>query len=227
MSCLHEAELPLIRSFEIFMKPVMWGRLLKSRKKIAIPSIVFMEIWVVFPNSHQLRSARQTTRKLLTVIHVIESAQQHFWTKKHLQLTSKIEEGGPPAKRAKQGDGETEALSTSTGAPQKHETSLNISGVTLGHFQALDGEMAKLWEGVDASVAQARTVHGEITKVREGMDANRNEAQAIRGEIAKLTIQLELQNSKLDFQTKMQNQVFAVQNTKPNASELATFQVWF
>jgi hypothetical protein len=66
-------------------------------------------------------------------------------------------------------------------------------------------------------VAQARTVHGEIAKVREGMDANRNEAQAIRGEIAKLTIQLELQNSKLDFQTKMQNQVFAVQNTKPNA----------
>jgi hypothetical protein len=138
-----------------------------------------------------------------------------------------MEEGGPPAKRGKkQGDGEMEALSTtSTGVPQKHEISLNISGVTLGHSQALDDEMVKLREGVDASVAQARTVlHGEITKVREGMDANRNEVLAVRDEIAKLTRQLELQNnmlelqnSKLDFQTKTQNLIFAVQNTKLNS----------
>jgi hypothetical protein len=84
--------------------------------------------------------------------------------------------------------------------------------------------MVKLPEGVDASVAQARTVHGEITKVREGMEPNRNEAQAIRDEIAKLTSQLELQNSmlelqnsKMDFQTKMQSLAFAVQNAKLNS----------
>jgi hypothetical protein len=130
-----------------------------------------------------------------------------------------MEEGAPPAKRAKQGDGgETEAPSTtSTGASQKHEISLNISGVTLGRSPALDGELVKLREGVDASLAQSRTVHGEITKVREGMDANRNEAQAIRDEIAKLNSQLELQNSKLDFQTKMQTLAFAIQNAEANS----------
>jgi hypothetical protein len=57
-----------------------------------------------------------------------------------------------------------------------------------------------------SNLAQTRTtaVHGEIIKVREGMlDTNRNEAQAIRDEIAKLSSQLEVQNSKLDFQTKL------------------------
>jgi hypothetical protein len=72
--------------------------------------------------------------------------------------------------------------------------------------------MAKLREGrVDAGLAQARTVHGEILEV------NRNEAQAIRdGEIVKLNSQLELQNGKLNFQTKMQNFAFAVQNVEAN-----------
>ena len=94
-----------------------------------------------------------------------------------------MEEGGPPAKRAKQGDGETEAPITSTCASphphQKHEIS---------------------------------------TKMREGMDANRNEeAQPIRDEIVKLNCQLELQNSKLDFQTRMQGLAFAVQNVETNS----------
>ena len=119
-----------------------------------------------------------------------------------------MEEGGPLAKRVKQGDGETEAPIMSTCASphphQKHEIS--------------SSNMAKLREGVGASLARARTVHGEITQVREGMDANRNEeARAIRDEILKLNSQLELQNSKLDFQTKIQGLAFAVHNAEENS----------
>jgi hypothetical protein len=117
-------------------------------------------------------------------------------------------------KGGEEGEESQEAPNASTRASQKHEISLNISGVlTLGHSQALGSEMVlKLREGgvlleedASSNLAQTRTtVHGEIIKVREGMDTNRNhEAQAIRDEIAKLSSQLELQNSNLDFQTKL------------------------
>ena len=43
--------------------------------------------------------------------------------------------------------------------------------------------------------------------MREGMEANRDEAKAIRDE-------LELQNSKLDFHTKMQSLAFAIQSVE-------------
>jgi uncharacterized phage infection (PIP) family protein YhgE len=99
---------------------------------------------------------------------------------------------------------------TSNGAFQKHEVSLNISGITVGHSQALDGEMVKLREGVDASLAQARTVHGEITKVRDDI-------AKLNSQLELQNSQLELQNSKLDFQTKMQNLAFAVQNVGINS----------
>jgi alpha-D-ribose 1-methylphosphonate 5-triphosphate synthase subunit PhnG len=157
------------------------------------------------------------------------TVRSHSYLFETPQSTSKMKESGPAEKRAREGDGggETKALITSTGEPQKHEISLNISGVTLGHSQARDhdDETAKLREVVEAILAQARTVHGEITKVREDMDAkNRNEAQAIRDEIVKLNSKLELQNSKLelqnsklDVQTKMQTLGVAVQNVEANS----------
>jgi hypothetical protein len=142
-------------------------------------------------------------------IHIFEIAQRSAYNS--FSTTAKMEEGA----------GETEPPTitpTMIGASQKHEILLNIAGVTLGHSQANDGEMEKLLrEGIDASMAQGRTVHGEIVaKLMEGMDANRNEAQATRDEIAKLNSQLELQNIKLDFQTKMQNLAFAFQNAEAN-----------
>jgi hypothetical protein len=110
------------------------------------------------------------------------------------------EKEGPAVKRAKEGAGETErpiAYTPAGASSHMHGISLNIAGMTLGHSQANDGEIVKL----------LRNVHGEITKVREGMDINRDE-------ITKLNRQLELQNSKLDLQTKMQNLAFAFQNAE-------------